>query len=537
MAETLVRTQFVGYIKPSHRIPAATLFLLGQLEVSIMRCLAVVLILLAGLHNVGQAATPDQIAVLIHQLGHSDYRERQAAFRELDSIGESALAQLRSKSLSADTELRSRANELIRRIEQRQISARILAPTMVEIDVDNMQVRDAVPHVAKLTRLPLVLAGNQTKWDRRMTYHSGKVPIWEATRGFLQAAQLTEWDGVSTVAGLPSTATPEIQHQVNFNGPNRMIIRGSRGKQPAINQILVYDGESPTLPASESSAVRLRVLPTGTPIPTISSYSDDLIIPIQVSVEPKMDWMTSAPTIKMAVGRDDQGQTLTASVVSAVSTSADDLDVIMLNAMFANQMMASGYGVLRSQFVPLRLRRGSAPTKTLNELAGVISLPIRLSEQLASIDSPFNAACSSVHNEFAELKIQSAQRLDSGQQRMEIALNLSPDAQVSFNQAGVAANVRFNGVFMPQIAPPRIVPNQEIDEYFGVSLVDSHGKRWNISETGNPNFSYNADGIRMRMTLTFTAKNGAGEPAKLVVNGSRPACAELTFNLKNVPVQ
>jgi hypothetical protein len=65
---------------------------------------------------------------LIEQLGSPIYAERGAASRELDQLGEPALEPLRKASeASCDSEIRRRAERLVKVIEPRVIEARALA--------------------------------------------------------------------------------------------------------------------------------------------------------------------------------------------------------------------------------------------------------------------------------------------------------------------------------------------------------------------------------------------------------------------------
>jgi hypothetical protein len=64
----------------------------------------------------------DRIAALIRQLGDEKFVVRQTASKELEAIGESALAALRKAAASSDSpEIRRRAEQLVRAIEPRHV--------------------------------------------------------------------------------------------------------------------------------------------------------------------------------------------------------------------------------------------------------------------------------------------------------------------------------------------------------------------------------------------------------------------------------
>jgi uncharacterized protein (TIGR03067 family) len=77
------------------------------------RYAAVVIVLLAGVavyHGEQEReTTTDRVARLIRQLGHKEFAKREAASKELDSIGEPALDALRKAATEDDAEIRRRA--------------------------------------------------------------------------------------------------------------------------------------------------------------------------------------------------------------------------------------------------------------------------------------------------------------------------------------------------------------------------------------------------------------------------------------------
>jgi hypothetical protein len=68
---------------------------------------------------------PGRIAELVKQLGDDDFTKREAASKELDVIGEPALAALRKAVGSPDLEVRRRADRLVRASSERVTEAAI----------------------------------------------------------------------------------------------------------------------------------------------------------------------------------------------------------------------------------------------------------------------------------------------------------------------------------------------------------------------------------------------------------------------------
>jgi HEAT repeat protein len=67
----------------------------------------------------GQEASPSHIGRLIRQLGSDNYNHREAASRELETIGGPALTALRKATANGDLEVRRRAAELIEILQER----------------------------------------------------------------------------------------------------------------------------------------------------------------------------------------------------------------------------------------------------------------------------------------------------------------------------------------------------------------------------------------------------------------------------------
>src|SRR5262245_36446334 len=82
--------------------------------------------------------THDRVEQVVVQIGSPVYRERVAASRALDALGDAALDLLRRAAQSSDAETRRRAGELLEKIELRATTARLLAPATVEIDIHQL---------------------------------------------------------------------------------------------------------------------------------------------------------------------------------------------------------------------------------------------------------------------------------------------------------------------------------------------------------------------------------------------------------------
>src|SRR5436190_19100401 len=67
------------------------------------------------------APAPKDVDMLIAQLGHDDFKIREEASVKLAKIGKPALAPLRQALANGDPEVQSRAEMIIKRIEERPV--------------------------------------------------------------------------------------------------------------------------------------------------------------------------------------------------------------------------------------------------------------------------------------------------------------------------------------------------------------------------------------------------------------------------------
>src|SRR5882672_12924879 len=67
------------------------------------------------------APAPQEVDALIAQLGHDDFKIREDASGKLAKIGKPAIPSLRQATKNGDPEVQSRAEMIIKRIEQRPV--------------------------------------------------------------------------------------------------------------------------------------------------------------------------------------------------------------------------------------------------------------------------------------------------------------------------------------------------------------------------------------------------------------------------------
>jgi len=113
--------------------------------------------MVSGTQAVGEPAEGARIARLISELASPRFAERRQASRDLDAIGEPALAALRKAMSHADMEICHRAGQLVAAIEKRLDTASVLAPTRVRLVCKDMPVSDAIAELSKLAKIEILI--------------------------------------------------------------------------------------------------------------------------------------------------------------------------------------------------------------------------------------------------------------------------------------------------------------------------------------------------------------------------------------------
>lgn len=121
---------------------------------------------------------------LIEQLGDPDFRQRDAAARELQALGSKAVAALRKAAQHPDAEVQRRAAALLPSIE----TAALLAPKRVTIHLKKKTVAQIVAELSKQTGYKVeFLNGNE---QRLYDLECDNLPFWEAFDRLCQPAGL-----------------------------------------------------------------------------------------------------------------------------------------------------------------------------------------------------------------------------------------------------------------------------------------------------------------------------------------------------------
>src|SRR5947209_920562 len=113
--------------------------------------------------NMDQTA---QIKKLVEQLAHPSYVQREKARLELEKIGVAALPALQEACKNADQEVSKSAATLVEKMEQQQYTAKLLAPKMVHLKVQDVPVQEAIKQLSQQSGYNIQLQGDSTTLDR-----------------------------------------------------------------------------------------------------------------------------------------------------------------------------------------------------------------------------------------------------------------------------------------------------------------------------------------------------------------------------------
>ena len=149
----------------------------------------------------------DKVKHLIAQLGSPDFHAREAATRELETVGPPALAALKAATASEDMEVARRAGELASRIARRADNDRTLAPTLVDLTFEDKPLSEVLAALGKQTGYKLMAPDVDDPTVKVTVKTNGKVPFWVAVQQVCDAAGLEV--GPVTAIAVAAAPTPE----------------------------------------------------------------------------------------------------------------------------------------------------------------------------------------------------------------------------------------------------------------------------------------------------------------------------------------
>jgi hypothetical protein len=457
----------------------------------------------------------------IDQLGSAEFHEREEAMRALDALGPSALPALREAVESEDMEISRRAAVLVRRIERRIETARLLAPKRVHLVFTEKPLTEAAAEFSKRTGYRLQVEGDKAKLDtRKITLDTGEAPFWEAYEAFCRTAGLVEKPPVPVQrddqvvmwqagAGVRAAGRLRLARAVRY-----------QSEADAVASAILIEGKPEELPTHRAGAVRIRALPPKTTIPGATKADGETLLVLDVQCDPHLIWH-GLVSMRVHKAIDDQGQVLTQPTPYLEQEGGwyGLQELIIVDA--SNVLVETGGGGTR---VPLRLQLGRKPSRLIRELHGTVALRVEGSpEPLLKIDNILKATGQTAKGaDGGFLKVIEAKQEKDGRVKLRLQMH-APDMQVVVGGRG-RAFVRGRGRAL------LMVDNMVPANTDRLTLLDSKGQR--IPSVGIE--AVNLGNGPQEFTMYFQPAKDQAEPAKLVYMGRPLAILEVPFTLKNV---
>ncbi len=515
------------------------------------------IVMLAVTWGMAGEPAPDaaRLRALIHQLGSESFAERARARAELEAIGAAALEPLRAALKHSDLETARRAAELIRVIEERELTARLLAPHKVRLVLDDVPVLEAVDQLAKLGGCVVRVDGDRLALaGKRVTLDTGTVTFWEAVDQLGARAGLVEKLTVASVPGDPRETTAEYFGPAMGGGLTRPTKRtgkrvppppplrlvplpptpvakptappqGSAAPTPVIpGRVVLMPAAARPSQVSYAGAARVvlrPVMPSPGATPAKGDRTHDLVL--TVSAEPSVLGfaVVGTPSIRRAV--DEHGQAL-AFVIDALAPAGPGLPVEALE----DRMLVENAqrGVPGSRPVTVRLQPGARPARSLRELSGSFTAQVLMpNTTLAALDAPLTAKGEAVTARGGgRLVLDTAELLGDEEYRVVVKLQGVPAAPGPGGAAQVFGKERANVPGSNGI--PQLV------------LLDGKGRALPVS--AGPSFSQESgpDGqaVAQMMEVRFRREAGREPPVRLELTGTYVAVVHVPFRFTEVPL-
>lgn len=442
---------------------------------------------------------PDDPAALVEQLGASRYAERQEALETLESMGAAALPALRAARQSADAEVRTRAIDLIGRIE----SDLLIKPTTVRLDFDNQPITDVVAALSDRTGIPMaLLPENNPGWkSRRVTLRESEAQtFWQMLDRLCAVGELRPM--IAMGGGLPGRESAvqlfsgivADERPVHLNGPFRI---SAEGIHYHLDRSFATGGTNPVL-RHDGVVVRQEG----------NQVSRQFYFDLKVEVEPRL-LLTGNGDLELTEAVDDQGNSL------------------LLDQGAGAVIRNSGYfGVGRTTTaiqLQAHLRFPDRTDSTISRLRGKLPVVIAARRDDPLIVDLTMAKGKTFETRDVELEVLDI-RAEGDQPGTTIDLSLRPLAPLDPTVAGAVANPL--GVELMAFRNPNTPQSQ-------IEILDAQGRsyrQWFPSST-----NINQEQARVSLTLQ-NPNNELGPPATLRYYDMNRVESVVEFEFRDVPM-
>jgi hypothetical protein len=464
-----------------------------------------------------------RVARLIAHLGSNQASERDAASRELATLGPAALDGLRRAAESEDPEVRRRARQMLQKAEQCLLNERLLKPRSVRLVYQDVPVTAAVADLARKTGLRLQIIGDAAPLaQRRLTLDTGETTLWDALAQFCRKAGLAD-------RGLDPAVFQEDRSAYKVGQRDLIVLdrTSSDSDGRAASPLRLADGPWQELPTYHAGAIRIRALPPTKPTASTSRPTGEKLLVLEVIPEPQLQWQSVlAVRVDRAVGAKGPAlkQPLVVSGLGGAVGKAPEEVVVLWDG--SSEFPANPFGDARH--VAIRLGPADGPWQHLQELRGTITARVGMRpEKLAAVDNILQATGKTVRTANDQtLQVVEVKRTEEGQYQLRVALTTPPPELIS---GGIPARliVHKRGWWGQGTGDVSA-------ESCGFALLDAQGRSFPLASGEVQGLL--AQGIRHDFTLLYRALPDRAPPARLQYTGRRSVTIEVPFTLRNVPL-
>src|SRR5262249_53497260 len=286
---------------------------------------------------------------------------------------------------TGDLEVRHRAESLAAHLQKRVETARLLEPWRGRVVFLDTPLSEAVTKFANQTKFPIQLAPRHNRENEaKISYDSGETNFWPAFDQFCQRAGLVE-------NPTPAPVTEQTLRVSNGNVQLQagVVISGTHTapQSPFNGRLLLVEGKPTVVPTCYAGAVRMRALPQPATSSTWGPARGEGLFMLEVTPQPKMAWL-GVVDVHIDKAVDEQEQDLQPILPG---------DLSYIAALGGNNVMIwepNGSGaLLDARQVPVRLRAGEKPSKTLVEVRGRVAAQVQTPQKpIIIVEDVFKAA-------------------------------------------------------------------------------------------------------------------------------------------------
>ncbi|MBI3409182.1 MAG: hypothetical protein HY040_12615 [Planctomycetes bacterium] len=314
-------------------------------------------------------------------------------------------------------------------------------------------------------------------------------------------------------------------------------------------QITLIPGTHKNDLVSYAGAVRVRVLPTPDVLKKQGDKAGQYIVIVDVAGELKLQSFNVTNNVTLEKAVDDQGQmlSLTANMPMGNGEGGGN-PVAPAPAAPGGFVILGGLAGSPSPYaanrqVVVRLKAGEKQAKALKELVGSVAATVQAPpEALITVDNVLKAAGTTTKGKTGgSLEVSSIDKMGEGEYKVQFKMEtpagnnawgaMPGNGAIQFQAVQIQGNIQIQ-----QLGGPGGRFGQAGNAPGTPELIDAKGNKYEIANVPNRRFNFNNGVGTQEMTVVYRAANGAGEPDRLVVNGSRMVTITIPFAFRDVPL-